>query len=501
MPKFSSKIWPIHTQPVAGELLSSWMVRIAQGNRSKVYTFYASHFGRDREIWARDIDHFAPTWLIEELSVRTGCSLEKIHAMTLRSLETVVFTTFNEVGETKFILPLSVFHRKRRAFGQQFCVLCLSSDTVSYLRKSWRIGCNTICPEHQILLQDRCNYCSQPISPHRADINNSFLFQERTSMHRCVFCRKEFCVSTRSVTAEELEMQSKIDLVIEAGYVEICPGTTIYSHLYLEGIRILMSGLSKLGAPDFDKLKFEHATAGQRLIRLLAAFRLLENWPENFLKYCSDKKAPYSAFCPNLSETPYWLSSIFRKNLFKRYAPVSNAEFTSIIDVVEKSGCRALAAGVRQLSGRDTSRLHATLRVDDDIADILLASIDHCISSAPGIKQLALLRDKVMFITARCLNLSVNDLLKFDANEFTTETSPTFSFWDRVESKSQVNAMLCWYCQYSRAQTGKYKPEALFFIHNGKRLNKSSVGMRFKRAVQLAGLERSISSWRNWVAK
>ena len=76
------KTWPIHPQPLEDEILSSWLIRLAHANRFKVHDFYQLYFGRDKQIWTRDIDHLAPDWLIEGLSTHTGVSEDKIKNMT-----------------------------------------------------------------------------------------------------------------------------------------------------------------------------------------------------------------------------------------------------------------------------------------------------------------------------------------------------------------------------------------------------------------------------------
>lgn len=493
------KVWPIHPMPLYDELISSWMIRIGQENRSKIHTFYASQFGRHREIWTRDIDHLAPAWLIEELFEHTGCSSEIIRGMTLRSLESIAFGNFNEFGETNFILPLSVFHRTRRGFGQQFCPVCLATDPVSYLRKSWRLAFNTICSKHKILLRDRCDSCLQPVVPHRADMHHRSSYPEKDSMRWCSFCHKKLGELSRSADVDELRMQQKFDQVCSSGYAQINRETTVYSHLYFEGIRILMLGEAKLNRSKNTKKKFEHASVEERLARLSKVFKLLDDWPENFLKFCCDKKAPYSAFYQNAHEIPYWLISVLRRNVFQGYAPVSDSELFAIADVVERTGCKSPLAEARRLSGRNTSKFFRVTRVDDDTADILLASIDHSITNASESGRFILLRDKAMFITARCLHLSVTELLKYEASDSLEIDAVSFSFWDRVETKNQVDAMLFWYCRYVRMKVANRDSRSLFLTSNGKNLHKSCVGQRFRSAIRSAGLERVISGWRSWV--
>lgn len=195
--------WPIHPQIQPGEILSSWMLRIAQANGFKAHTFYAQQLGRSREIWTRDIDHLAPDWLIALLAERTGASIEAVSATTLRAFEGIVFERINATGATRWLLPLGVYHRTRRAFGQQFCPVCLAADARPYLRQRWRLSINVVCAEHGVLLLDRCTACGKPLAPHRADILVGRGLPARASLRHCGYCRVDLAGRGVSVSLED----------------------------------------------------------------------------------------------------------------------------------------------------------------------------------------------------------------------------------------------------------------------------------------------------------
>lgn len=163
---------------------------------------------------------------------------------------------------------------------------------------------------------------------------------------------------------------------------------------------------------------------------------------------------------------------------------------------MERNGYKSVTVGIRKISGRDPLKLFQTKRVDDDTADILLASIDQRITTAIDNERLLLLRDKVMFIT----HLSMKELLELKAIDSSKIRNFTFSFWDRVETPFQVETMISWYSQFIQAQLKIQMPEALFFSKYGKPLHKGNVGARFGLAIQFAGLDRSISGWSSWIA-
>lgn len=73
--------WPAHPRPMVGEALTSWLYRIADQYTITVedLAFDLGHcFNRDT-----DLDLDPPEGLVEQLSVRTGVSTERIHSMSI----------------------------------------------------------------------------------------------------------------------------------------------------------------------------------------------------------------------------------------------------------------------------------------------------------------------------------------------------------------------------------------------------------------------------------
>src|SRR6202035_476121 len=94
----TSSLWPIHYKPLPDELLSCWLVRLAHGHGLKVQTFCNQIFGSHLQVWNRDIDRLAPTWLLNELSHRTGTSAEAALNSTLRVYEGRLYRKFRSTG-------------------------------------------------------------------------------------------------------------------------------------------------------------------------------------------------------------------------------------------------------------------------------------------------------------------------------------------------------------------------------------------------------------------
>lgn len=184
---FTSPLWPIRYKPLPDELLSSWLVRLAHGHGLKVQTFCNLLFGHRLQVWNRDIDRLGPDWLVNELSVRTGTSLDIAYATTLRSYEGHLYAKFRPSGTLPWLQTLKMYHRTREGFGMQYCGACLAEDATPYLRKIWRVSFNTICVKHDRMLHDRCPQCGAAIIFHRMEMGRGGAV-EALSMAACHAC-------------------------------------------------------------------------------------------------------------------------------------------------------------------------------------------------------------------------------------------------------------------------------------------------------------------------
>jgi hypothetical protein len=180
-------LWPIRYKLLPDELLSSWLVRLAHGFGLKVQTFSNLLFGCNYQVWNRDIDRFAPDWLVEQLSSHTGTPKVRSYNSTLRSYEGILFDCYKASGALPWIQSLKIYHRKRNGFGVQFCGACLKEDTRPYFRKRWRLAFNTICSKHDAMLQDRCPACGAAVAFHRIDMRHRD-GSDATSLAICHAC-------------------------------------------------------------------------------------------------------------------------------------------------------------------------------------------------------------------------------------------------------------------------------------------------------------------------
>ena len=494
--------WPIHPQIQPGEILSSWMLRIAQENGFKAYTFYAQQFGRSREIWTRDIDHLAPDWLIDLLADRTGASVQAISATTLRAFEGVVFERINPSGATRWLLPLGVYHRTRRAFGQQFCPVCLATDERPYLRRRWRLAIQVVCAEHGVLLLDRCAVCSKPLAPHRADILSGRGLSARASMRYCGYCRADLSVRGVNVTAEDVLLQQQLDRLLDRGYFELA-GTPIYSHLFLDGLRLLMLGLRRFsGIASRSHRVFEHCPPAERLIQLHEVASLLDRWPEEFLQRCKQVRRAYSLFAREIEPAPWWLWTVLRRELFSVPAPLELDEARAILDATINVTGRESATAARQLSARDISGLVRQETAGEDDVDNLIARLDYRISETTGSAQALLLRDKVMFLVGRRMRLSLSALANLTMSEIPLGTVSAEPFWRNANQPGDIESLLAWYVEKVRPTMASSGQSASLFISRfGGELTANAIGERLQHAARDAGMRKGLSNWAAWTAR
>lgn len=191
---FTSPLWPIRYKPLPDELLSCWLLRLAHGHGLKVQTFCNLLFGNRHQVWNRDIDRLAPDWLLSELSIRTGTSIEAVHATTLRAFEGTLFKKFKVTGHLPWVLPVGMYHRKRSSYGQQFCPLCLGTDSTPYFRRTWRLAFVTTCPTHKIMLHDRCHVCGASVNFHRSEMGRGGM-SDAIGMAMCHACGEDLCAA------------------------------------------------------------------------------------------------------------------------------------------------------------------------------------------------------------------------------------------------------------------------------------------------------------------
>lgn len=336
------KFLPIHPKPYDGEILSSWMLRLAHANSIKAHTLYSSYFGHDKQIWNRDIDVFAPEWLLHGLMELSGATYEEVYTTTLKKYEGYVYENVSVKTNTHLLLSQGIYHRLRKLHGIQYCPSCLGEDRIPYFRSVWRLAFYTICPIHNCALRDSCPKCDAPIIIFRGDIG----YKNEVTRHSSKFCHK--CLT--DLTKVKLFMWKAIDQeVVEAmkvlldapnkGFISSPLPVVHYSPIFFIVFRkilvLFISSRSNIrakfnlmditkdlnldwglsGFSGASKVAFESHRHSERHMLVQIALWFLCDWPYRIRYYTDFWEVIPSLIMQDMKYKPYLLYNMFRNEL------------------------------------------------------------------------------------------------------------------------------------------------------------------------------------------
>jgi len=322
-------VLPVHPHPFKDELLSSWLIRLAHANCLKVHTFCKAYLGKNREIWNRDIDVFAPEWLIVGLSKVSGASIEEIEQTTIRSFQGIVFEKLYSKSKTPWVLPYGVYHRLRRLPGLQYCPMCLLMDEKPYFRKHWRLSFFTECDVHHTLMKDACFVCGSPVAFYRGDIGYKTEFSHHTIL-QCHVCSSDLSKAPAIVypwPCWQLAVgyQSLIS-TYWLGWSTAPMPQVMYSHLFLKMVhqlctllttttkkaRLLLSEIeAELGLCSDNNVPPSHIVFDRRCINdrhriLVVVAWMLMDWPLRLNFYIQKWGVSKSLVLKDMHPPPYF---------------------------------------------------------------------------------------------------------------------------------------------------------------------------------------------------
>ena len=152
--------WPVNVKPAPGELLSSWLHRLAHGNGVPP-RYFGAVLGAAGEAWSAQLDRHLPDTVRRLLLDHTSICPEEIDGLCLANS------------------PLSTLRLRLRTWPQdagtstaqsswlQFCPTCLREDELPYFRRNWTLATRVSCFRHGCRLRDRCPSCGQGLAPFR----------------------------------------------------------------------------------------------------------------------------------------------------------------------------------------------------------------------------------------------------------------------------------------------------------------------------------------------
>lgn len=151
--------------PQNDETFTSFLLRLAFNHGATAHSFFALEWP-SVAFWTRDLDRSVGDAVLQSIGSATGISLDRMKLMTLRGLAPEACEVPRGLRSHALLLPVGVYHRTRRRYGQQFCPMCLAQDP-PYLRRSWRLSVAVACPVHHCFLRDSCPSCDAPFIPHK----------------------------------------------------------------------------------------------------------------------------------------------------------------------------------------------------------------------------------------------------------------------------------------------------------------------------------------------
>jgi hypothetical protein len=299
------------------ETLSSLLIRLSRRHSATAHEL-CKLIWPDIEFWTRDIDTSISEASLHEISKSTGVPIEELSKSTLRRL------SFLHAGETlpqgciPGILPVGIYHRVRRRFGQQYCPDCFAQNP-PYLRRIWRSEFAICCPVHGILLNDCCPSCGEPFIPHRKLALVSL---------RCHRCGDALCQKSRepvpalaaALSHKILELQQGLSGATqdEMGQVEDLSCADQFSGVepldFIDGVRRLCriaigKKASDPGRRSLAKSVWQYKRVSQRAQALYVVARWLEGWPRVWVDWVISKGLTRRQLVIGFGPFPDWISS------------------------------------------------------------------------------------------------------------------------------------------------------------------------------------------------
>ena len=345
-----SPLWPVHPKPLTGEALSSWLLRVADGNGLAQSTF-KRYLPKAKGAGA-DLDLIDDQTFLTAIAGWSAIPQEQIAALGFASDEGRVFIR-RTASHPDWIIPRNrqgIWPEKRHVASQPFCPSCLASDATPYYRKAWRYAFHPICPEHG-LLADRCAHCGQSFS--YLAIGNALWNPFGTqALRQCTACGASFAKTHQTdfnaLEQRALATQSALLDGLTAGWIrhgnELIPIA-----LFLRGLRILAEALLNpehgtticawiaAHLPDLDyenascpgKGILEERPSFTRAWLNIFAFWMSQEWPNRWISLIRETGLPASISLPHWKSLPSWMHSDDLHRLRARNPRRTSAEIES----------------------------------------------------------------------------------------------------------------------------------------------------------------------------
>ncbi len=240
---------------------------------------------------------------LEVLSELSRSTMTPVHVLQGHSLSAFAGRLFPELvrnGNTPWVLPLGIFHRRFRRAGLSFCPECLATNQL-YFRRRWRLSLATTCLTHLRPLLDACPGCNAPLQPHRIEVGSKNPYTS-SPLYNCSVCSTDLRISQLDGDADPRLWQAERDsnhLLMHP----LCDTKLAAEHFSIlrHVLAMLTSSRSRVAAfrfvvadrthlpiieswrkSDLNPLGFDAMQIEQRRAFLTAAYWLTDEWPNRF---------------------------------------------------------------------------------------------------------------------------------------------------------------------------------------------------------------------------
>lgn len=196
-------MWPVRPLPKADESLTSWLIRLAHANGLSLRDFIRGIYERAGAL-TRDFDFVDDPAFFSVLAAGSGAPADQIAALSLATLEQHL-----QLGHDPQLSWIYLRGHPRllhRSYWQQVCPDCLG-EGLGYFRRAWRFAFATCCPQHHVVLIDRCPRCSAALVATRGrPPNNPFRTCHKCGADRSAAAKSDACPAAEQLQTTALEI-------------------------------------------------------------------------------------------------------------------------------------------------------------------------------------------------------------------------------------------------------------------------------------------------------
>lgn len=260
--------------PRQGELLSSWLARVAFAHGLGMHRFGLNYL-KVANARSRDIDRRVSSDVVARIAAGSGIGRSEIAALTLAPWEMQLGKPADASGASPWILVRGREKRSGFRFGQQACPHCLGAGT-GFLQ-AWRLAFHVACDRHGAWLLDACPACDAPFEPERS-IGDSV---------RCASCSRyppSGAAGAGPFFSRAAQLQRWLDQAMQRGGALHIDGRELPLAEALIGFRFLMRLDRRLAGTPLRMPSIERMRHMDRVGYLEKLSDVLSRWPGPLVK-------------------------------------------------------------------------------------------------------------------------------------------------------------------------------------------------------------------------